>query len=250
MKLKEKLLTINKYSRPGIKLKAVKGLVIHWVANPNTTAMANRNFFEKRKHGNDSYGGGHFIIDFNGDIIKCIPPNEMTYHVGSETYTDAALEMLGSYPNNSTIAVECTHLDWEGKMADETYNGLIKICVELCKKYDLNPLNDLWLHHEIVGWKDCHKWFVNHPEEWEEFKQIIYKKMFKNEQENATIKNNESSFEKVDTTHEWKLESLKWMHKKGFITDYQGWKQKIDEPFPSWATMIILQRMYNDLKNK
>jgi N-acetylmuramoyl-L-alanine amidase CwlA len=46
MKIQEKLLTINKFSRPGVPLRAAKGIVVHWVANPKTTAEQNRNYFE------------------------------------------------------------------------------------------------------------------------------------------------------------------------------------------------------------
>lgn len=173
MDVQEKLLTINNYSRPGIKLNSVKGVVVHWVANPKSTALQNRNFFENRKSGNSGYGSAQYIIDLNGLIIRCIPENEMSYNVGSKTYTTDALNRLGNYPNNCTIGIECTHLDWNGVMTTETYNALVELCADLCKRYRLNPLTDLWLHKEVVGWKDCHKWFVNNPNEWIAFKQKV-----------------------------------------------------------------------------
>ena len=40
------LLTVNEYSRPGIALEKVNGIVIHYTGNPGTTAMQNRNYFE------------------------------------------------------------------------------------------------------------------------------------------------------------------------------------------------------------
>ena len=49
MVITDRLLTKNKYSRPGVPLKAVKGIVIHWVANPGTSDQANRNYFESLK---------------------------------------------------------------------------------------------------------------------------------------------------------------------------------------------------------
>ena len=47
------LLTVNPYSRPGIALKAVKGIVVHYTANPGSSAMANRNYFENLKESQD-----------------------------------------------------------------------------------------------------------------------------------------------------------------------------------------------------
>ncbi|MGG0753423.1 hypothetical protein [Brevibacillus laterosporus] len=39
MKIIEKLLTPNDYSRPRLKVKTIKGIVIHWVAAPMQKAI-------------------------------------------------------------------------------------------------------------------------------------------------------------------------------------------------------------------
>lgn len=176
-KIITKLLTPNKYSRPQKILKKVEAIVIHWVANPNSTALANRNFFENRKSGNSGYGSAQEFIDLNGDVLVCIPDNEISYNCGSDTYTERTKKELGSSPNSCTYGIECTHIDWNGKMTNETYNTLVQRCSDLCKKWNLNPLTDLWTHKEVVGWKDCHKWFVDHPDEWKAFKQKVYNKI-------------------------------------------------------------------------
>lgn len=45
----------------------------------------------------------------------------------------------------------------------------------------------------------------------------------------------------------WKLEGLKYLHDKGLLNDYNGWKAKIDEPMPVWAATIILSRIAKQL---
>ena len=45
------LLTVNPWSRPGTPLEEIQGVVIHYVGNPNTTAEANRNYFESLSSG-------------------------------------------------------------------------------------------------------------------------------------------------------------------------------------------------------
>ena len=80
--VKKALLTVNKNSRPGIKLRKIKGIVIHYTANPGTDAMANRNYFESRKNLSDDTANkvsSHFIIGLDGTIIQCIPLNEISY---------------------------------------------------------------------------------------------------------------------------------------------------------------------------
>lgn len=193
-KIIEDYLTPNKYSRPQMKHRGIKGLVIHWVANPGTSAKGNRDFFESRKGGAKSYGSAHEIVDLDGDIIICIPKNELAYHVGSsapykagttQIYTPAAWERLNTnlprnvkpYPNNCTYGIEATHMDWDGQMTDLTYNTLVERCADLCKEFSLDPIMDIWTHQEVVGWKDCHRWFVNNPAEWKRFKQRVQTKM-------------------------------------------------------------------------
>lgn len=171
-KLTESYLTPNEFSRPKTKLASVKGVVIHWVANPKTSASANRNFFEMRKEGTAGYGSAHFIVNLDGNVIKCIPEDEIAYHVGAKKYTDLALKNLGSYPNNCTIGIECTHVDWNGKMTDATYESLVELSSNLINRYKLNPEKDLYIHHDITG-KNCHKWFLDNNDQWLEFKKKV-----------------------------------------------------------------------------
>ncbi|WP_258073329.1 hypothetical protein [Brevibacillus laterosporus] len=49
MKIIEKLLTPNDYSRPRLKVKTIKRIVIHWVAAPMQKAINTWGFFENRK---------------------------------------------------------------------------------------------------------------------------------------------------------------------------------------------------------
>lgn len=168
-KITQDLLTPNPYSRPMDKLKSVRAVVLHWTANPMSSAKGNRNFFENRKSGKSGYGSAHYIVDLDGLVIQCLPDNEVGYHVGSHVYTAHALNRLSSYPNNCTIGIEMTHKDWEGRFTADTYNSTLELAVRLLKKYGLDE-NDLWLHHTVVGWKDCARWFVNNNSEWIKFK--------------------------------------------------------------------------------
>ena len=39
------LLSVNPYSRPGIKTNKITGIVVHYTANPGSTAMNNRDYY-------------------------------------------------------------------------------------------------------------------------------------------------------------------------------------------------------------
>ena len=193
MNIQRDMLTVNPFSRPNKKLDGVKAVVIHWVANAGSTAKQNRNYFEGLKSqkpiidssGKDiqtyRFASAHFIVGISGEVIQCIPSEEMAYHAGAKTYTPDALGRLGHYPNNCTIGIELCHPEDDGRFSVETLLATAKLCASLCIQFDLDPFTDIWTHYGITG-KNCPKWFVDHPEKFEDFKQDVYIAMSKLEE--------------------------------------------------------------------
>jgi N-acetylmuramoyl-L-alanine amidase len=169
--IREKLLTPNEWSRPQRPLDQVRGIALHWVGNPNTSAEFNRRFFEDRKAGQTGYGSAHCIADTH-EIIRCIPDAEMAYHVGAETYTDEALHLWGPYPNATLLGLELCHPDWSGQFEQATLLQARLLCAWWCWRYDLNPMSDITTHHAVTG-KDCPRWFVQHPEDLDAFRDSV-----------------------------------------------------------------------------
>jgi N-acetylmuramoyl-L-alanine amidase len=174
MNIQRSLLPVNPFSRPGKKLSGVKALVIHWVANAGSTAQQNRNYFESLKsqsQGDASarYASAHFIVGISGEVVQCIPSEEMAYHVGAKTYTPEALGRLGHYPNNCTVGIELCHPKADGQFSAETLQAARELSALLCIQFGLDPDEDIWTHHGITG-KNCPKWFIDRPEEFAEFK--------------------------------------------------------------------------------
>lgn len=172
MNIQRKLLTRNPYSRPGTYINSVKGIVIHWVANPGTSAIQNRNYFENLKNQTAKtarYASAHFIVGLAGEVIQCIPVTERAYHVGAPKYTETALEKLSSYPNNCTLGIELCHPDSSGRFTPETLDSAAALAAKLCRFFNLEPEKALFRHYDITG-KNCPKYFVNHEAEWQLFK--------------------------------------------------------------------------------
>jgi N-acetylmuramoyl-L-alanine amidase len=170
----EAFLTPNKWSRPQIAIKPVRGIVMHYVENPGTSAMFNRNYFESRKKGKLGFGSAHFIVDLTGIVILCIPPNEVAYHCGESkqqgyVYTAFALQKFGVWPNACTLGVEMCHLDREGRFTDDTIRAAAKLISCLCERHDLDPINDVVRHYDITS-KPCPLWWVQNPLAFEAFK--------------------------------------------------------------------------------
>lgn len=163
MKIEDKLLTINPYSRSGEKQKDIQYIVIHWVGNANTSATANRNYFNNLAKTHSTSASSHYIIGLNGEIIRCIPDDEVAFHSGSYSM------------NRKSIGIEDCHPDWNGKFTDDTYNALVELCADLCKKYGIS-INNVIRHYDVTG-KSCPKYYVEHQDEWNKLKQDIYNKI-------------------------------------------------------------------------
>lgn len=158
--IQEELLTVNKNSRPGTILEKVKGIVVHYTANPGTSAKANRNYFESRKDYEDEAQykvSSHFIIGIKGEIIQCVPENEIAY--------------ASNKRNKDTISIECCHKNKSGKFTKETYQSLISLISYLCGKYELQC--DTIIRHYDVTKKICPKYYVDHPEAWKTLKKDV-----------------------------------------------------------------------------
>ncbi|MDR0584624.1 MAG: N-acetylmuramoyl-L-alanine amidase [Treponema sp.] len=177
MNIQRDLLTVNPFSRPGKKLDKVKALAVHWVANAGTTAKQNRNYFESLKDQslNDAsarYASAHFIVGISGEVVQCIPGEEVAYHVGAKKYTPEAVTAFGYIPNNCTIGIELCHPRDDGQFSTETLRAAGELCALLCIQFDLDPAKDIWRHFDVTA-KVCPRWFVEHPEAFDEFKQSV-----------------------------------------------------------------------------
>ncbi len=163
MEIQDKLLTINPYSRSGEKQNNITDIIIHYVGNAGSSAIANRNYFENLKNTHRTSASSHYIIGLHGEIIRCIPDDEVAFHSG--LYSE----------NRKSIGIENCHPNVDGKFNEQTYNALVELCAELCKKYNIG-INNIKTHNMITG-KKCPKYYVEHTDAWEQLKQDINNKI-------------------------------------------------------------------------
>lgn len=163
MQIKEQFLTPNKYSRPQIPLEKVTKIAVHYVGNANTSAAANRSFFEglkdqipdktgvwrinkdgtyflyKGEKVKIAFRSSHYLIGLQGEIIQCLPLNEWSY------CTNEA--------NEYSISIECCHPDSTGKFTEATEKSLAELCAYLLDKFGLG-VDDIIRHYDVTG-KQC-----------------------------------------------------------------------------------------------
>lgn len=126
----EDFLDMNPYSRSGITLKKVKGVVIHFTK-----------------------ASSHYIVGLDGEIIQCIPQNEISYASNNR--------------NKDTISIECCHPGKDGKFNEKTYDSVVRLTAWICKMYGLSSQNVI-RHYDVTG-KMCPKYYVKHEQAWREF---------------------------------------------------------------------------------
>lgn len=151
------LLTPNPYSRPQNALEEVKGIVIHYTANPGTTAKQNRSYFESLKDTHETKASSHFVVGIEGEVIQCIPSSEISY--------------ASNERNNDTLSIECCHKDKSGQFTQETYDSLVELTAWLCGKFNV-PVENIIRHYDVTG-KECPIYYVENEDAWKKFKKDV-----------------------------------------------------------------------------
>lgn len=153
----EQLLTVNDYSRPGEKVDSVDYVVVHYLANPKTTAQQNHDYFESLKDLQDVSMSANFIVGLEGEIIECVPPGEIAYASNSM--------------NHLSVSIENCHLDTTGRFTENTYESLVHLTAWLVDRYGLDR-DHIIRHYDVTG-KECPLYYVEHEDKWEEFKDNV-----------------------------------------------------------------------------
>ena len=155
--VEQDILPLNPYSRPGTPLETIDGVVVHYVGNPGTSAAANRSFFANLAVTHETYASAHFVVGLEGEVLQCVPLSEVAY--------------CSSQANDHTVSIEVCHADEAGEFSAETMASLLRLTAWLCEEFDLAPA-DVIRHYDVTG-KICPKYYVDHPEAWEDFRSAL-----------------------------------------------------------------------------
>lgn len=151
------LIDINEYSRPGTALEQVNGVVVHYTGNPGTSASQNRSYFQNLSETGEAYASSHFVIGMEGEIIQCVPCNEIAYASNDR--------------NSDTISIECCIPDDTGKFTQATYDSLVELVAWLMGRYELT-MDEVIRHYDVTG-KECPRYYVKNEDAWLEFKEAV-----------------------------------------------------------------------------
>ncbi len=141
-------------------MEAVRGIVVHYVGNPGTTAQQNRSYFAGLARSHETYASSNFVIGLEGEVLLCVPPGEVAY--------------CSNDRNGDTLSIEVCHPDDTGRYTQASYTSLVRLVNWLREFYELEP-EDVIRHYDVTG-KACPKYYVDHPEEWEAFRRELAEK--------------------------------------------------------------------------
>ena len=143
------LIPVDGTSRRGKKLEDIQNIVIHYVANPGSTARQNHDWYANPA----SEVSSHFLVGLEGEILLCVPLDEFS--------------SASNHRNRDTISIEVCHPDSSGKFSDTTYAALVRLTAWLVDACRLDA-QDVIRHYDITG-KDCPLYYVQNAESWETF---------------------------------------------------------------------------------
>jgi|GEM_PF-3258044 len=139
------------------------------------------------------YGSAHAAIWTDGTIYQAIPWDREAFHAGDNypNFAGEAIRLFGPNPNRSTIGIELCHPDATGRPTSDTLMAALDLCVSLCRTYHIDPITRIWLHSDVTGkglaWGiqtaegPCHRWFIEHREEWAAFRATVESEMLHEE---------------------------------------------------------------------
>jgi len=149
----QQYIDVDGTSRSGEKMRMVNGIVIHYVANPGSTAQGNRDYFDSPQ----SSVSAHFVVGLNGEVIQCVPLDEQA--------------AASNKRNVDTVSIEVCHPDSSGKFSDVTYDRLVELTAWLCGEFGLDEDNVI-RHYDVTG-KNCPKYYVENEDAWDQLRQDI-----------------------------------------------------------------------------
>ena len=156
--------------------RVTKFLVVHW---PDAPGWTPENLHKYLSTNRDRYAGIQDAIGIDGEVYAYTDSSAVVYHCGGRVYTEEMRRRFPEFTENSFMStpnwcswgVEVCHPEKDGKFTQASLDALRKLLAVRMKNYGLD-IGDVYRHHDVTG-KDCPRYFVQHPEEWQAFKESI-----------------------------------------------------------------------------
>ncbi|KJD53705.1 N-acetylmuramoyl-L-alanine amidase [Bacillus amyloliquefaciens] len=146
VKVVKNFVKVNQYTRPGLKLAGVKGIVMHYTATPGASALNERDYFNGTCIAIKRKASAHYFVD-RKEAQHIIPENEVAYHAHDKNR--CYVSFLKPNANTKSISVEmCVEKD--GMIHSETVQNAAELVADLCKRYGLST-NKIVRHYDVTN---------------------------------------------------------------------------------------------------
>jgi N-acetylmuramoyl-L-alanine amidase CwlA len=180
IRMKINYIQVNQYTRPGIKLKGVKKIVMHYTADPGATAQNEHDYFNGPAIQEKRFASAHIFID-KTEAICIIPLDEVAYHANDVEARNAdgspyrGVEALKPNANFLSIGIEMC-IEKDGSFHPDTVSRAVDEVASLCKQFNLDPFNDIVRHYDVTK-KICAAAWVKSPALFDAFKKNVNEKL-------------------------------------------------------------------------
>lgn len=157
--MKTDYLNINEMTRTGEKIKKVENIILHSIGNMYSTLEICKKEMDNLMNQSNVYFSLHYVIDKEGDILNCIPEEEIS------------LSCRKIDTNYYAVSIGCIPCDESGKFSKKTIDSLVMLASNLCIKYNLESKNIL-RHYDITT-KRCPLYYVDNSVMFEEIRKRI-----------------------------------------------------------------------------
>ena len=171
MNVQTKLLPMHDHTRSGIHLPAVRGVVFHYPRAPGWSAEQVYSYIENIPRTEPTkMASYHYIVGLVGENLQMIPENECAWASGpsGDTLPDTE-RLLGGKPNWRTISICMCHPDKSGEYLSATLDSARELAAWILRRHNAKII---LRHYDCTG-KYCPAWFVDHPDDWEDFQDEI-----------------------------------------------------------------------------
>jgi N-acetylmuramoyl-L-alanine amidase len=160
-------------------MRELRAIVLHWNGSLNATPTGLRNFIANRK----DFGSYNYIVGLDGTILRIIPEDEVAWHVGTTladpvsglVYTPRARQLIGDAVANNrtanwhTLGIGLCHPNWD-LFNEATLDAAARLCVDICLRNGWATADRITNHWEMVGWKECPRFWKRDQEQFAMFK--------------------------------------------------------------------------------
>lgn len=145
------------------KKNDIKYFVVHYTANTGDMAVNNAKYFARES----VYASAHYFID-EKEVWQSVPDDYIAYHVGSNKYYNACR-------NYNSLGFElCNSVD---SVPGATMRRAMDLISDKMIEYGIYSDASLVRHYDVTR-KKCPVYYVQHPQEWKEFKRGVQYLMF------------------------------------------------------------------------